>query len=182
MTAIEFENKNRGMTAGAGLAVGRNPVQRLFGMDWVVRVDDGGAPLFVAKGMLDCVGNIDLAERFSTEIEARENADAFMRKNPAMKCMVKPVGPLIVARGLDETQKTETGGGGEGMELTVRRCSLEGCLFARDGNILGRHPARCTHPDHYGYPPLPSGLEMPPDWFIEPDCGDWERKQAGRPS
>jgi hypothetical protein len=60
-------------------------------IDWVIQINDAG-PMFVNEDRCGgFVRNIDEAELFSTENEARENMYAFMRNNPGKKCWIKPV-------------------------------------------------------------------------------------------
>ena len=60
-------------------------------LDWVIQIDTH-APCFVNEERAGgIVYNIAFAELFSTENEARENMNAFMRNNPGMKCRIKSI-------------------------------------------------------------------------------------------
>ena len=69
------------------------PLERRVGPDWVIQID-GDGPMFVNENeWCGFVRNITQAELYSTENEARENMNAFMRNNPDMKCWIKPHRP-----------------------------------------------------------------------------------------
>jgi hypothetical protein len=60
-------------------------------MDYVIEMDAVGGPCWVATGGGDPerTHNIAQAERYATEREAMENAEAFRRKYPARKFIVR---------------------------------------------------------------------------------------------